>query len=261
MPRASRSSGQSTDGGVTTDVRSSRRPTAKIPPLRRISSSLRDRGMGSYVLSRVSFVRRRVTGSKVNASPSRASATASGLCTTCSPRLKLFRRKMSPMLWPHTTTISRPASSATPLRPAGLISRDDPMANRSPAMMKFSPRWTRARKSGIRCRNDPAFHFSSSVSRLSDTQSAAGVIWSVSMASSFLANFVPGRLIGSQNTRARPRMRSSGWRERRSADASGGATSSTVFPGLKWAGSIRCMPGSMLALLPCGPVPSELSSR
>ena len=36
------------------------------------------------------------------------------------------------------------------LSPAGLISRDEPMANRSPAMRNVSPRWTRARKSGIR---------------------------------------------------------------------------------------------------------------
>ena len=80
------------------------------------------------------------------------------------------------------------------------------MAKRSPAMTKFSPRCTRARKSGIRYRNDPAFHFSSSVSRLSDTQSAAGVIWSVSMASSFLAKRVPGRLIASQKISALPRI-------------------------------------------------------
>ena len=64
------------------------------------------------------------------------------------------------------------------------------MANRSPAIRKFSPRCTRARKSGMRWRKEPAFHRSSSVSRLSETQSAAGVIWSVSIASSFL----PGTL-------------------------------------------------------------------
>ena len=42
-----------------------------------------------------------------NSSPSRASATASGLCTTCSPRLSALRRKMSPMLLPQTITISQ----------------------------------------------------------------------------------------------------------------------------------------------------------
>ena len=46
--------------------------------------------------------RARACGSNVNSSPSRASATASGLCTTCRPRLKPLRRKMSPMLWPQT---------------------------------------------------------------------------------------------------------------------------------------------------------------
>ena len=57
---------------------------------------------------------------------------------------------MSPMLFPHTTTSSSPASSATPLSPAGLISREEPIAKRSPATRKVSPRWTRARKSGMR---------------------------------------------------------------------------------------------------------------
>ena len=50
----------------------------------------------------------------------------------------------------YTITICRPASSATPLSPAGLISRDEPIANRSPAMTNVSPRCTRARKSGMR---------------------------------------------------------------------------------------------------------------
>ena len=80
------------------------------------------------------------------------------------------------MFRPQTTTSSRPASSATPFSPAGLISRDEPMANRSPAIRKVSPAWTRSRKSGIKCRNEPAFQRSSSASRLSETQSAAGVI-------------------------------------------------------------------------------------
>ena len=63
-------------------------------------------------------------------------ARCAGRCRPCCGR----RRRPS----------RRPASSATPLRPAGLISRDEPIANRSPAMTKVSPRWTRARKSGIR---------------------------------------------------------------------------------------------------------------
>ncbi len=242
--RASDSSGQSTDGFVTTDCRNSRRPTAKMPPLRRISSSLGESGTGSYAVPCVSLVSLRVRGSKVKLSPSRASATASGLCTTCSPRLKLLRRKMSPMLLPATTTSSRPASSATPFNPAGLISRDDPIAKRSPAMMKVSPRCTRSRKSGIRWRNDPAFHFSSRVSRLSETQSAAGVIWSVSMASSFFANVVPGRLIGSQKMRAFPWMRWL-WSAARSSDRSGSA--STLAPGLRTAGSIVCIGDPIVA--------------
>ena len=56
------------------------------------------------------------------------------------------------------------------------IPREDPMAKRSPATTKFSPPATRAAKSGIRCRNDPSFQRWSRVSRLSETQSAAGVI-------------------------------------------------------------------------------------
>src|SRR5262245_46367830 len=110
---------------------------------------------------------------------------------------------MSPMLSPQTTTISRPTSSAIALRPAGLISRDEPMANRSPAITNVSPRCTRARKSGIRYLKAPAFHRSSRVSRLSETQSVAGVIWSVSMASSF---FLLPRTLRSQMMSARPRM-------------------------------------------------------
>ena len=53
----------------------------------------------------------------------------------------------------------------------------------------------------MRYRNEPAFQRSSSVSRLSETQSAAGVIWSVSIASSFL----PG-VFGSQKMSASPRI-------------------------------------------------------
>ena len=176
---------------------------------------------------------RREPVSNVNSSPSFASATASGLCTTWSPRLNAFLRNMSPMFAPHTTTSSSPASSATALRPAGLISRDEPIAKRSPATRKVSPRWTRSRKSGIRYRNAPAFQRSSSFSRLSETQSAAGVIWSVSMASSFRPGF-----FGSQKINARPRM-------------TRGLSSPAVWrlperpsrrvPGFRRAGSIRCM--------------------
>ena len=108
---------------------------------------------------------------------------------------------MSPIAAPHTITISCPASSPTPFTPAGLISRDEPIAKRSPATTKFSPRATRSLKSGIRKRNEPAFHRASSVSRVSETQSFDGVIWSVSIASSFF----PGTL-GSQKMSAFPRM-------------------------------------------------------
>src|SRR5256885_1930175 len=104
-------------------------------------------------------------------------------------------------------------------RPAGLISRDEPIAKRSPAMTNVSPRWTRARKSGIRYRNDPAFQRSSSVSRLSDTQSAAGVIWSVSIASSF---FFFSSTFRSQKIRALPRMGT--------VDASAAVTERVVLP-------------------------------
>ena len=47
MRRASAASGQSTEGPVSTDVLNSRRPTAKMPPLRRISSSFGESGTGS----------------------------------------------------------------------------------------------------------------------------------------------------------------------------------------------------------------------
>src|SRR5207249_5307841 len=117
------------------------------------------------------------------------------------PRLSAFLRKMSPMPAPQTTTISSPASSAIPLSPAGDISREEPIAKRSPAIRNVSPAFTRARNSGMRWRKAPAFQRSSNVARLSETQSDAGVIWSVSIASSFF----PGRL-GSQKMRARPRM-------------------------------------------------------
>ena len=134
MRRACSGSGHTMRGVAATAALNSRRPTAKMPPVCRISSSFALSGTGSYVLPCVSFVSRRDCGSKLNASPSRASATASGLCTTCRPRLSALRRKMSPMLWPQTMTISRPTSSAMAFRPAGLISRDDPIANRSPAI-------------------------------------------------------------------------------------------------------------------------------
>src|SRR2546426_2440613 len=52
----------------------------------------------------------------------------------------------------------------------------------------------------MRWRKAPSFHRLSRVARLSETQSVAGVIWSVSMAS----RFFPGRL-GSQKMSARPR--------------------------------------------------------
>ena len=47
---------------------------------------------------------------------------------------------MSPMLCEHTTTISRPGFLGDPFNPAGLISRDEPIAKRSPAITKVSPR-------------------------------------------------------------------------------------------------------------------------
>jgi hypothetical protein len=124
----------------------------------------------------VTFRSARVSTSNSNSSPSFASSTASTLWTTWRPRFKAFRLKMSPMFAPQTTTSTRPASSAIPFMPAGDISREDPMAKRSPAITIVSPAWTRARKSGIRWRKDPDFHRSSSVARLSETQSSAGVI-------------------------------------------------------------------------------------
>jgi hypothetical protein len=80
------------------------------------------------------------------------------------------------MLAPQTITSCSLTSSATPFNPAGDISREDPIAKRSPAMRNVSPRCTRSRKSGMRWRNAPAFQRSSRRSRLSETQSAAGVI-------------------------------------------------------------------------------------
>ena len=178
----------------------------------------------------------RAPGRRRSSSPSCASSTASGHCTTCRPRFSALRRKMSPMLSPQTTTSSSPTSSATALSPAGLISRDEPMAKRSPATRNVSPACTRLRKSGIRWRNDPSFQRLSSSSRLSETQSAAGVIWSVSMASSFF----PGRS-GSQKISALPRMTrvdsvvASQW------SRSPEGRSFSVTPGLRRAGSIRCL--------------------
>ena len=62
-----------------------------------------------------------------NSSPSRASATASGHCTTCSPRLNALRRKMSPMLLPQMMTISQPGflGDALETRGAHLARRTD----------------------------------------------------------------------------------------------------------------------------------------
>ena len=45
-------------GSVSTDVGNSRRPTAKMPPERRISSSFSVSGSGSYVLDWVTFLER-----------------------------------------------------------------------------------------------------------------------------------------------------------------------------------------------------------
>lgn len=87
-------------------------------------------------------------------------------------------------------TNSRPTSAATALRPAGLISRELPIPKRSAAIKKVWPLWTRLRKSGMRRRKAPSIERPSRVSRLSETQSSDGVIWSVSMA----ANFLPGFL-------------------------------------------------------------------
>ncbi len=150
--------------------------------------------------------------------------------------MKALRRKMSPMPWLQTTTSSRPFSSATPFKPAGLISREEPIAKRSPAIRKFSPRWTRARKSGMRWRKEPAFQRSSSVSRLSETQSAAGVIWSVSIASSFR----PGTF-GSQKMSALPVIAGAGW-SAAASEGRGPGSVSCVAPGFRRAGSILCIP-------------------
>ncbi len=80
--RAVSGSGQRISGEVATERRNSRRPTAKMPPPERISSSFGESGTGAYVLPCVSLVSARVAGSNAKASPSRASATASGLWTT-----------------------------------------------------------------------------------------------------------------------------------------------------------------------------------
>ena len=122
---------------------SSRRPMATMPPARRISSSLPVSGTGVVGLALRLVDQLPRLGIEAELVVVRASRTASGLCTTCSPRLSAFRRKMSPRPAPQTITSSRPTSSATPLSPAGLISREDPMAKRSPAITNVSPRWTR----------------------------------------------------------------------------------------------------------------------
>ncbi len=99
-----------------------------MPPLRRISSSFGDErhrlvGLALRLVASAAATR----GSNVNSSPSCASATASGLCTTCSPRLKALRRKMSPMLWPQTIDHLEPdfLGDALEARRAHLARRSD----------------------------------------------------------------------------------------------------------------------------------------
>ena len=60
--RAISGSGHTIDGDVAMLLANSRRPTAKIPPLRRISSSFAVSGTGSYDLPRVTFSSRRESG-------------------------------------------------------------------------------------------------------------------------------------------------------------------------------------------------------
>jgi hypothetical protein len=111
----------------------------------------------------------------------------------------------------------RPTSSATPFRPAGLISR--------------TIRWRTGRRqserfagvhAGTEVRHQMAERSRLPLFierlRLSDTQSAAGVIWSVSIASRF---FVPGGAAGSQKISARPRMRGGADAGDRAGEASG----------------------------------------
>ena len=62
IDRASAASGNSTTGACSTDARNSRRPTAMMPPLRRISSSFGVSGSGSYVFDCVRFSSRLVLG-------------------------------------------------------------------------------------------------------------------------------------------------------------------------------------------------------
>src|SRR5437867_6628268 len=233
-------SGQRTSGERSTDARNSARPTLMMPPERRISSSCGESALGSYVLPRVSLVSVRVSGSRLKTSPSCASSTAARLWTTWRPRLSALRRKMSPMAAPQTMTTSWPASSPTPLSPAGLISRELPIAKRSPATMKFCPRATRSRKSGMRYRNEPAFQRSSRRSRLSEMQSVDGVIWSVSIASSLR----PGTL-GSQKMSAWPRITPSA-APGPSGEGAVGSASTDAF-GLIRAGWMVCTLPFMLA--------------
>src|SRR5205823_10706283 len=88
----------------------------------------------------------------------------------------------------------------------------------------------------------PSFQRSSSRSRLSETQASAGVIWSVSIASSFF----PG-IFGSQKIRARPRTR---WP---SAPPDGAAAVAGLAgggaPGLRRAGWIVFTRPSMIRIL------------
>jgi hypothetical protein len=85
----------------------------------------------------------------------------------------------------------RPTSSAIAFRPVD-SSRATSRWQTGRRQSRTSRRGAPAPEIGHRYRKAPAFHRSSRVSRLSETQSVAGVIWSVSMASnSFARDEVP----------------------------------------------------------------------
>src|SRR5262245_48515268 len=95
----------------------------------------------------------------------------------------------------------------------------------------------------MRWRNEPAFQRSSSVSRLSETQSAAGVIWSVSIASSFF----PGTF-RSQKISAFPRITGPPAALSPPSDARGPGRASRVMPGLRRAGWMADMGSRLLRI-------------
>ena len=174
-------------GARSTEDRSSRRPIAKIPPLCLISSSLGVSGTGSYVFPCVTLVIRRVTGS--NEKFVAVARVGDGLRALDDVQAEIegvaaedvahvvagdddhleagfFRNGLEP----GRRHLAR-GSDGKP------IAGDDERLARVHARAEVGHQI--AKRSRL-----PAFV--QRVDRLSDTQSVAGVIWSVSMASSFL---------------------------------------------------------------------------